>query len=67
MKCLTTDIIFIDTNYEEDSVASDIEAGYGASNKTLDIYLDETSLAGGDQSHNNMPPYLTINMWQRIE
>lgn len=52
---------------EEDSVASDIDAGYGASNKTLDIYLDDTSLAGGDQSHNNMPPYLTINMWQRIE
>lgn len=23
--------------------------------------------AGGDQPHNNMPPYLTVNMWKRVE
>ena len=77
MRCLTTDTIFkkiivVKDNIklwrnEEDSVASDMDAGYGANNKTLDIYTDETSLVGGGQSHNNMPPYLAINMWQRIE
>ena len=25
-----------------------------------------TSLVGGSQSHNNMPPYLTVYMWRRI-
>lgn len=25
-----------------------------------------TSAVGGSASHNNMPPYLAINMWQRI-
>lgn len=26
-----------------------------------------TSSIGGGQPHNNMPPYLTVYMWQRIE
>jgi len=25
-----------------------------------------TNIAGGDRAHNNMPPYLTVYMWQRI-
>ena len=25
-----------------------------------------TESAGGDQPHNNMPPYLTVYMWKRI-
>lgn len=25
-----------------------------------------TGLTGGDQPHNNMPPYLTVYMWKRI-
>lgn len=25
-----------------------------------------TSKTGGNQPHNNMPPYLTVNMWKRI-
>ena len=28
-----------------------------------EIILDE----GGGQAHNNMPPYLTVYMWQRVE
>lgn len=27
---------------------------------------EKTLGAGGDQPHNNMPPYLAVNMWQRI-
>jgi hypothetical protein len=28
---------------------------------------DSPGYAGGDQPHNNMPPYLTVNMWKRVE
>ena len=27
----------------------------------------QTGSSGGDGSHNNMPPYLTVYMWQRVE
>ena len=41
------------------------------SNKTLD-YRDDTPFSGtnstgGDQPHNNMPPYLCAYCWRRIE
>jgi hypothetical protein len=39
---------------------------YGVSNKTLDERLGTTELSGGNQPHNNMPPYLTVYMWKRI-
>ena len=41
--------------------------GYGANNKTLSVYLDNTSAVGNGQSHNNMPPYLTVYVWKRVE
>ena len=41
--------------------------GYGVSNKTLPIYTDTTIATGAGESHNNMPPYLTVYMWQRTE
>ena len=40
--------------------------GYGANNKTLDIYTDSTVATGASESHNNMPPYLAVYMWKRI-
>ncbi len=41
--------------------------GYGASNKTLTVYRDTTTNAGGGQPHNNMPPYLAVYMWKRVD
>lgn len=40
--------------------------GYGVSNKTLPIYTDTTIATGAGESHNNMPPYLTVYIWQRV-
>ena len=40
--------------------------GYGVSNKTLTVYSDNTSSTGGNQAHNNMPPYLSVYVWKRM-
>ena len=51
---------------ETGNAVSDLDDGFGVSNKTLDIYQDTTSAVGGSNPHNNMPPYLTVYMWKRI-
>ena len=50
----------------ETGAPADVENGYGASNKTLDIYVDSTTTVGSSNPHNNMPPYLAVYMWQRV-
>ena len=33
----------------------------------VNIDFVQTTVTGGSKPHNNMPPYLTVYMWQRIE
>ena len=50
----------------EDVPIVDTEDGYGANNKTLTVYSDLTTSVGGNMAHNNMPPYLVVNVWKRV-
>lgn len=39
---------------------------YGYDFKASDEWSGETSAVGSSQSHNNMPPYLSVYCWKRI-
>ena len=36
--------------------------GYVGNENNLETHMNTT---GGSQAHNNMPPYLTVNIWKR--
>lgn len=42
------------------------ENGYGVTNKTVDIVNTTTDNTGGGKSHNNMPPYISVFVWKRV-
>lgn len=50
----------------EDTDPETGQDAYGVSNKTLDERIGTSEMTGGDQPHNNMPPYLTVYMWKRV-
>ena len=41
--------------------------GWTQTGETTESPASQTTYTGGNQPHNNMPPYLTVYMWQRIE
>lgn len=57
----TPDTISAGLKYVYDGI-NNIGAYYG----TLDEPTAYNNVTGGSQPHNNMPPYLVVNMWQRI-
>jgi len=44
---------------------SDYYKGFSVTYYSSDPLVTRTHLAGGGQAHNNMPPYLAVNMWER--
>ncbi len=57
---------YVNTNYRDgiDTYASPTQELAGGDRQALQ---GGTSSAGGDQPHNNMPPYLAVNVWKRIK
>lgn len=46
--------------------AKDIDTDYQWEIAVSDWGAIETSYEGGNEAHNNMPPYFTVGIWQRI-
>lgn len=53
-------------NHSGGTYAKSFAEGANPSDGTYDSTDDRISNAGGDQPHNNMPPYLVVNIWKRI-
>lgn len=55
------------SDYEYSTTSWDNPPAYGGSqDHTAHALMGQTSKDGGNQSHNNMPPYLAVYMWKRI-
>lgn len=50
------------TTYQADTTKN---AGYRLGFRASKSWSGETSYQGGNQAHNNMPPYLVVNIWER--
>ena len=48
----------------QSNVTANWARGLGIWSGGMDSYYPR--VAGGGQSHNNMPPYLVVNIWQRV-
>ena len=56
-----TDTIVAGLDYTYDGI-NKIGAYFGA----IDAPTAYNNVTGGGQSHNNMPPYITVYMWRRV-
>ena len=54
--------LFVNMNYPEGNVGLHQDTG---SYQAGGAYGSSTKETGGDQPHNNMPPYQVVNIWKR--
>lgn len=51
----------------KESISPDADTSYASSTTIANSKSEPYTYAtGGSQSHNNMPPYLTVHIWKRV-
>lgn len=58
-------------NYYESQTGNEVGYSYRAKGYTAEYVTNGlnktyTRNSGGDQAHNNMPPYIAVNVWKRV-
>ena len=48
------------------SLLSDVAYQYRTAGNNYLVENSATTIVGGGQAHNNMPPYLAVNIWKRV-